>query len=144
MTGTSGSLVQRGAADLRIGTAERERAASALAEHYAAGRLQTEEFDQRVRSAYQARTGAELAELFGDLPGEPADPAPDRGRGQPGPFNRFRGNRRVALAVLLALTVLVWVAVVRMPPFFLFPLLWLALARSRRRAYHWGPGPSRR
>ena len=58
----------------RIGHDERERAVQALGEHFAKGRLEPEEFEDRVAKAYTARTAAELDILFQDLP-RPAPPA---------------------------------------------------------------------
>lgn len=54
--------------ELRIGDAEREAAISALGEHYAAGRLTKEEYDERADRAMAARTSAQLFPLFADLP----------------------------------------------------------------------------
>ncbi|MGN7132080.1 DUF1707 SHOCT-like domain-containing protein [Rhodococcoides corynebacterioides] len=64
--------------DVRIGTAERERAFSLLGEHFAAGRLTPAEFDERSAAAGRAVTRGELVPLFADLPGAGADlmPAP--------------------------------------------------------------------
>lgn len=56
------------AGDLRISDADRDRAISELSEHFQAGRLTLEEFDERSGQAVQARTGKELAVLFADLP----------------------------------------------------------------------------
>jgi uncharacterized protein DUF1707 len=53
---------------LRISDADRDRAISELSEHYQAGRLTTEELEDRTAQALQARTAAELAALFTDLP----------------------------------------------------------------------------
>lgn len=67
---------------LRIGDAERESAVTALGEHYAAGRLTKEEYDERSDRAYGARTAADLWPLFADLPGpqsgRPASGSSDR------------------------------------------------------------------
>lgn len=54
--------------ELRIGDREREAAVSALGEHYVAGRLTKEEFDERTAVAWRARTSSQLAPLFVDLP----------------------------------------------------------------------------
>ena len=54
---------------LRIGDAERERAQTALADHYAAGRLDHDEYTQRLDQIWAARTSAELHRVFTDLPG---------------------------------------------------------------------------
>ena len=53
---------------------QRERAAQQLRDHYAAGRLTEDELDERVQSAYGARTEAQLRELLADLPRLPASP----------------------------------------------------------------------
>lgn len=68
---------------MRIGDAERDEAVALLQEHHAAGRLSTEEFEDRMGKALQARTASELTALFFDLPGRkpgegflPTRPAP--------------------------------------------------------------------
>jgi hypothetical protein len=56
------------APQLRASDAERERAASALRDHAAVGRLDFDELAQRLDAAYVARTRAELNALLADLP----------------------------------------------------------------------------
>jgi Domain of unknown function (DUF1707) len=53
---------------LRVSDADRDRAIAELSEHYQAGRLSTEEFEDRTGRALQARITADLAALFSDLP----------------------------------------------------------------------------
>jgi Flp pilus assembly protein TadB len=53
---------------LRVSDADRDRAIAELSEHYQAGRLTTEEFEDRSGRALAARTSADLAALFTDLP----------------------------------------------------------------------------
>jgi DUF1707 SHOCT-like domain len=53
---------------LRVSDADRDRAIAELSEHYQAGRLSTEELEDRTGRALQARTAADLAALFTDLP----------------------------------------------------------------------------
>jgi hypothetical protein len=53
---------------IRIGNAEREAAARALGEHYAQGRLDHQEYEERMTAAYAARTSDDLVPLFEDLP----------------------------------------------------------------------------
>ena len=53
---------------IRIGTAEREQAVKALGDHFAQGRLEPHEFEERKTAAYAARTATELDRLFEDLP----------------------------------------------------------------------------
>lgn len=54
---------------MRASDAERERIAEILREAVAEGRLEMEEFDQRLDRAYKARTHGELEPLVRDLPG---------------------------------------------------------------------------
>ena len=53
---------------MRVSDADRDQAIAELSEHYQAGRLTTEEFEDRSGRALQARTTADLAGLFTDLP----------------------------------------------------------------------------
>lgn len=55
--------------DLRIGDAERDDATRLLQEHLSAGRLDNDEFSDRVEQALQATHQSQLGELFRDLPG---------------------------------------------------------------------------
>jgi Domain of unknown function (DUF1707) len=61
--------------DLRVSDEQRERAASEIREHYAAGRLNDDELSERVQAAYSARTEQELRAVLADLPRLPATPA---------------------------------------------------------------------
>jgi hypothetical protein len=60
---------------IRIGTVEREQAVKVLGEHFAQGRLEPAEFEERMTAAYAARTASELDQLFDDLPSPPAPPS---------------------------------------------------------------------
>jgi hypothetical protein len=53
---------------LRIGTAEREEAMRVLGDHFAEGRLRSDEYETRVSAALEARNRGELRPLFADLP----------------------------------------------------------------------------
>ncbi|QDQ90520.1 DUF1707 domain-containing protein [Rhodococcus sp. WB9] len=123
---------------VRIGTVEREHAAAALAEHFAAGRLETDEFDARVRQAYLAKTAADLTPLFADLPDEERfAPEPDRVRRDPG---REAAALRTLVFVVAVLAAILWVALVRVPPLVFLPIVWLVLARrgfGRRSCRAW-------
>jgi hypothetical protein len=70
---------------IRIGNAEREQAVKALGDHFAQGRLEPHEFEERMTAAYVARTADELDRLFDDLPraGHPAHPGPSTGSRAP-------------------------------------------------------------
>jgi Domain of unknown function (DUF1707) len=128
---------------VRIGTAEREAAASALSEHFAAGRLDQDELEERLDRAYAAKTRADLEPLFQDLP-RPASPV---AASQPGRAEAATGRSTGRSALLLALLAFAvfWVAIVRIPPFFLVPLVWIVLARSHRgrRGGPWGAASHR-
>ncbi|HET6654372.1 MAG TPA: DUF1707 domain-containing protein [Nocardioides sp.] len=58
-----------GRPELRISDEEREAAVASLGEHYAAGRLTKDEYDERASVAFKARTASALRPLFVDLPG---------------------------------------------------------------------------
>lgn len=67
----------------RIGDAERDRAVGFLQEHMAQGRLDHDEFDERLSRALRARTEADLHPLFDDLP----EPRPSSGLATTSPFS---------------------------------------------------------
>ena len=86
--------------DLRVSDAERTVVQNALHRAHDAGQIQLEEFDQRVRSVWAARTRAELARVTADLPELPPEP------GRPGVFSATPGG--TAMRVLT----IVWASVV--------------------------------
>jgi hypothetical protein len=57
---------------LRASDDDRERTVVQLREHAVAGRLTLEEFTERMASAYDARSHADLADLVRDLPSTPS------------------------------------------------------------------------
>ena len=103
---------------LRIGDAERERAAADLGEHFAQGRLSVDEHAERLEQVWVAKTQAELVPVFRDLPGgtygaRPAAAGPAPGR-RPEP--RWRG-RRFPVPMFAIIAVVVLVTVVTHAPF---------------------------
>jgi hypothetical protein len=60
---------------LRASDEDRDRLVDELNEHVVAGRLDTDEFEDRLKSAYAARTTAELDALRRDLPVTPRQTA---------------------------------------------------------------------
>jgi hypothetical protein len=54
---------------LRASDADRERTVQLLREHHAEGRLDMEEFHERLNAAYEAKTMGDLDEILADLPG---------------------------------------------------------------------------
>jgi hypothetical protein len=67
--GSEPSRPQHGPRALRIGDAERDAAAADLGEHYAAGRLNLDELNQRLDAVFAARTFGQIARVMADLPG---------------------------------------------------------------------------
>lgn len=55
--------------EMRIGDHERDEAVELLQEHMSSGRLTSDEFNERMSKALEAKTGSDLAVLFTDLPG---------------------------------------------------------------------------
>lgn len=117
---------------MRVSDAERSAVAEELGRHYADGRLDQAEFDERVSRTMAAKTRGDLAGLFDDLPdtdstagagpaatGAPAAPYRMRRRGG--------GIMRPLLVLALALigANIAWHAVTSM--FFIQPLIWLVL-----------------
>ncbi|MFG3442077.1 DUF1707 domain-containing protein [Nonomuraea sp. NPDC047897] len=80
----TGADPRPGPGDLRIGDAEREQTMAALREHFALGRLDHTELDERLDQTLAARTERDLARVTADLPGsgrpsghrEPVVPGP--------------------------------------------------------------------
>jgi hypothetical protein len=68
-------------AHIRVSDAERSAVADQLSAHFAAGRLDQAEFDERMSQAMAAKTRGELPALLADLPPAVPPPAPARERG---------------------------------------------------------------
>jgi uncharacterized membrane protein len=121
--------------DLRIGDAERERAASQLAEHYAVGRLSQEEHAERLDRIWAARTQAEIDPVFVDLPGHAAAAPPPWQQAAPRPGNGRRPGqgpgRGIPGPLLVLLVVLGLIAVVTNFPLILIGLgVWFFFLRG--------------
>jgi len=105
---------------MRVSDAERQAVADRLAEHFAEGRLDQAEFDERVARAMSAKTRADLNGLFDDLP----EPATRRPQDSPSTLSaRPRRRHPVLLLVLVAVIILAAAHAV-----FAGPWLWLGLA----------------
>ena len=118
---------------LRVGMPKREAVADILRREHLAGRLDNDEFDERVARCLAAKTYAELDGLIGDLPADERDaPAAGTwGRG-PGPcrFSSYRSwSRRSSSATARRLAP---------GPFFIWfvvrPIFWGGFGR---RAFGW-------
>ena len=89
------------APDLLVSDADRERVADQLRQHYEAGRLTLEEFQERLDEVHAARTESALAEVLRQLPSA-----------TPRPSVRPRDTRWRSLAlqyvVVNGIAVLIW------------------------------------
>jgi hypothetical protein len=97
---------------IRVSDAERNAVVDLLGQHYAEGRLDQAEFDERVNRAMAAKTRGDLEGLFDDLPelgqgspvaGGPGMPAGPAGPGIPVRVRRGHGILRPLLFVALVL-----------------------------------------
>ena len=123
---------------LRIGDAERDRAISELGDHFAAGRLTTEEFEQRVDQAIRARFNDDLEPLLVDLP-RTAEPSVES------QWNH-RSDAHLAWSPVLWFAPLLVVcavvaAVILSAPWLVWMFLWVFLITGffRRRRRYFGP-----
>ena len=143
---------------IRIGDAERERTAASLREHFATGRLTSEEFNQRLDGAFAAKTDLDLDQLTADLPSTdhyappwpPSQPAssvmPSRGRRRryysSGSRNstsagRPLGYARISISLVViacALLIFAW-PLAGLPKIVLLVLAILAFARRIMRIF---------
>lgn len=84
--------------ELRASDGDRDRVAEALREHHAVGRLDADEFQDRLEATYRAKTLGELETVTADLPaqdlyaGLPV-PADQRAHSGPRPGRRTRSDR---------------------------------------------------
>jgi hypothetical protein len=118
----------------RISDADRDRAIDRLSEHYAAGRLDKDEFDERSDAVWTAKTEGDLAPVFADLAPPRGTPSSRRGFGPWGRRGWFPLPFFPVLFVLIALTVVTHI------PFVLLALTgWFLVFGGRRRwrSYRW-------
>src|SRR5262249_33235099 len=89
--------------NMRVSHAERTEVADRLSKHYGDGRLDEEEFNERLDRAMKAKTQSDLDGLFDDLPEPEASRAVERSRPnppgpRPAPAPRDALPRRVGVA----------------------------------------------
>jgi uncharacterized protein DUF1707 len=117
---------------IRVSDADRNAVAEQLGVHYADGRLDQAEFDDRIGRTMAAKTRGDLAGLFDDLP----DPGPAAAPGAAGPGGPaapyIRPRRRsgvfrsfILLAIVIVLCSIAWHA---MNSFFFFNIPWFPIA----------------
>ncbi len=118
---------------LRISDADREQAAADLSNHYAEGRLTHDEHAERLDAVWTARTHADLAPIFEDLPSARTTAGLD--------VTWPRGHRRWhGVPILAVLAVLIVLSVLTTWPLFLLIFfvgcgLFSRRTRMRRAAY---------
>ena len=136
--------------NLRVSDAERQAVTDRLATHYADGRLDQAEFDERAGRAMSAKTRGDLTGLLDDLPEPGTGPGPGLAgapgaAGAPGyqnrpyPATRIRHGHPV-LGVIVAVVLIS--AIGHALWWFAWPLMWLAiiafiaLAATGRTGHH--------
>ena len=127
---------------VRAGDDDRARATSRLSEHYAQGRLDDTELDERTSRALTAVYTDELSALFVDLPGTPVTAAvPRPSRSMPTTAPRVP-PRRSWVPVLLVAAVLLVVLTRGAALWLLFAMWWFVgpASRGHRRARRHAPG----
>jgi transposase len=105
-------------ASIRVGDAERDASVAALREHFAAGRLDADEFDERVSAALTARTRTDLRRLFTDLP-DPSVRLRGRSLSTRRTAQRVLGLPILVAFALCALVVTAVLAVIALAPWLL-------------------------
>jgi hypothetical protein len=102
--------IRYAAPQLRASDADRDAVLALLSEHFQAGRLTSEEFDERSSQALTARTYAELATLTADLPAPAATPAAAPSPAPPWPARHRALTVLGVIAVILIASVAFGVA----------------------------------
>jgi hypothetical protein len=134
---------------MRVSDAERNEIAEQLSKHFADGRLDQAELDERMGRAMSAKTRGDLAGLLDDLP-PIAPPPPEPGavpvQGAGSPPVRRGGFSTVLTVLLVALLLQAVIGAMFWHPLGLWVFILafgvLMVHRSRRRYAGWGPyGP---
>ena len=119
---------------MRVSDAERSQVADVLSKHFAEGRLDQAEFDERMQRAMGAKTRADLSGLFDDLP-----PLVPEGAAGAELRRRHRGG-----FTLLLVTGLIFLAAFSSAmwawhfPWLLFALIFFLFWRRAHRGWHRG------
>jgi hypothetical protein len=136
-TGTPASGAGR---DLRVSDAERQETADQLKAHLAAGRLDINEYEERLQHALAARTRRDLDDLVSDLPSATIAPPVQR----PHPSQVFFAPVLFAIAVLAVFTLAFGTRHWFFFPWWIVPIAFFVVSRHWRRG--WRPtysGPAR-
>jgi uncharacterized protein DUF1707 len=103
--------------DLRVSDAERADVADRLSKHYGDGRLDRDEFNERLDQAMKAKTRSDLTGLFADLPATETPPTPQRQR------HSRPVHRALFLVLVIAIAAIIGHELAR--PY--IPWLWIGL-----------------
>jgi hypothetical protein len=114
-------------AEMKASDSDRDAVVSDLSEHFQAGRLTAEEFDERTGRALAARTWGELRGLLADLPAtRPGPPAPAMRTSSARPW---RPSVRLALPPIVVLAGIgITVAALVNVPHVRWGFIWLLLS----------------
>jgi hypothetical protein len=118
--------------NIRVSDADRNAVAEQLGGHYADGRLDQAEFDERISRTMAAKTRGDLTGLLDDLP----DPGPAGAPGTAGPGGpqvpyvrpRHRSGALRSLILLAIVIVVCSTAWHAMNSFFFFNIPWFPIA----------------
>src|SRR5579871_2614026 len=120
---------------MRVSDAERQEMADALGKHFADGRLDRSEFDERVHRAMSAKTRMDFAGLTDDLP-----PSGTPAAGPAGPPPSLRRRHGLGFFALVAVVALIIGATFTAPwwhvPWLLIFILAFLIIRGRRRGWY--------
>jgi hypothetical protein len=122
--------------NIRAADADRERIAERLRKSHAEGRLDIDEFQERLERCYQAKTLGELGELVRDLPRQD-EPSERRS------LRWFRPWRLAPLAPIVIALIVVSAATGHHVFWLWIPLLFLFWRLSWWRRRHWLAGARR-
>ena len=110
--------------ELRAADDDRKRVLAQLERHFVDGRLDSDEYDERVSRALAARTYGELDALVRDLPSTPSPPpeAPAASDDEPtGPW-RHEDFRRHCLSYVMVMALLVAIWLLTSPGGYFWPV----------------------
>jgi hypothetical protein len=121
--------------NLRASDADREAIADRLRQHHTDGRLDQDEFQERLEKCFAAKTVGELAELTRDLPGNPEQ----RSAGRRGGFRLLGCLRMIPIIpIILAIIAIHLIVGAVGGLWLLIPLFFLARIMFFRRGFrHW-------
>ena len=105
--GSSGRRASQVNPNMRVSHAERTEVADRLSKHYGDGRLDEEEFNERLDRAMKAKTQSDLDGLFDYLP----EPVASRPVARPDPQPHPRPHRPFSRVAFLALVAIIAIMV---------------------------------